>query len=86
MNIIFCKPELTMTELKAATAFFQECAELLNLYVANVQYISTGVQMNQLLAQEASKNDILVCFTSEKGKYDDTLLKLIMKVIRGLSR
>ena len=24
MNVIFCKPELTMTEAKAATTFFQE--------------------------------------------------------------
>lgn len=79
MNVIFCKPELTMTELEAATTFFQECSEILGSYVPNVQYISTSFQMNQLLAQEASKNDIFVFFTSEKGEYTDTVLKLIRK-------
>lgn len=79
MNVIFCKPELTMTELKASTEFFMECSEILSLYVANVQYISTSFQINQLLTQEASKNDILVFFTSEKGKYTGQILKLIRK-------
>lgn len=79
MNVIFCKPELTMTELEAATTFFQECSEILGSYVPSVQYISTSFQMNQLLAQEASKNDIFVFFTSEKGEYADTVLKLIRK-------
>lgn len=79
MNVIFCKPELTMTELKAATEFYKECSEILSSYVANVQYIATSFQINQLLAQEANKNDILVFFTSEKGEYADTILKLIRK-------
>ena len=86
MNVIFCKPELTMTELKVATVFLQECSELLSSYVPNVQYISTVFQMNQLLAQEASKNDILVFFTSEKGEYTDTILKLIRKYNDAQSR
>ena len=86
MNVIFCKPELTMTELKVATVFLQECPELLSSYVPNVQYISTVFQMNQLLAQEASKNDIFVFFTSEKGEYTDTILKLIRKYNDAQSR
>lgn len=86
MNVIFCKPELTMTELKVATVFLQECSELLSSYVPNVQYISTVFQMNQLLAQEASKNDIFVFFTSEKGEYTDTILKLIRKYNDAQSR
>jgi len=86
MNVIFCKPELTMTELKVATVFLQECSELLSSYVPNVQYISTVFQMNQLLAQEASKNDIFVFFTSEKGEYTDTILKLISKYNDAQSR
>ena len=86
MNVIFCKPELTMTELEAATTFLGECSEILGSYVPNVQYISTSFQMNQLLAQEASKNDIFVFFTSEKGEYTDTVLKLIRKYNDAQSR
>lgn len=86
MNVIFCKPDLTMTELKAATEFFRECTEILSSYVANVQYISTTFQINQLLSQEASKNDIFVFFTSEKGEYTDTMLKLISKYNDAQSR
>ena len=86
MNVIFCKPELTMTELKAATVFYQECKELLSLYVPNVQHVSSLFQMNQLLAQEANKNDIFVFFTSEKGEYTDIILKLIRKYNDAQSR
>lgn len=86
MNVIFCKPELTMTELEAATEFYIECSALLNSYVANVHYISTSFQINQLLSQEADKNDILVFFTSEKGVYDKTILKLITKYNDAQSR
>lgn len=86
MNVIFCKPELTMTELKAATVFWGECKELLSSYVPNVQFISTVFQMNQLLAQESSENDIFVFFTSEKGEYTNTVLKLIRKYNDAQSR
>ena len=86
MNVIFCKPELTMTEVEAATEFYTECTALLNSYVANVHYISTSFQINQLLFQEADKNDILVFFTSEKGVYDKSILKLITKYNDAQSR
>lgn len=79
MNVIFCKPELTMTEISVATEFYKECAEILRLYIANVKYISSVFQINQLLTQEIDENDILVFFTSEKGKYTDGILKLIRK-------
>ena len=86
MNVIFCKPELTMTEVEAATEFYTECTALLNSYVANVHYISTSFQINQLLFQETDKNDILVFFTSEKGVYDKSILKLITKYNDAQSR
>lgn len=86
MNIIFCKPELTMLELKAATVFFEECWDLLSSYIPNVQYISTSFQMNQLFAQEANRNDIFIFFTSDKGEYTDTILKLIRKYNDAQSR
>ena len=79
MKVIFCAPELTMTELDKANAFFEECRRILDKYVANRQYVSTSFQMNQLLAEEADKNDILVFFTSEKGEYNESILKLIRK-------
>lgn len=86
MNVIFCNPELTMTELKDATEFYLECYEILNAYVANVQYISTSFQIKQLLAQEVDKNDILVFFTSEKGEYSDEICRLIRKYNDAQSR
>ena len=79
MKVIFCAPELTMTELDKANAFFEECRRILDKYVANRQYVSTSFQINQLLAEEADKNDILVFFTSEKGEYNESILKLIRK-------
>lgn len=86
MNVIFCKPELTMTELKAATEFYKVCSEILSSYITNIQYISTSFQINQLLVQEVNRNDILVFFTSEKGKYTDVILKLIKKYNDAQSR
>lgn len=86
MNVIFCKPELTMTEAKAATTFFQECSEILSSYLPNVWYISTSFQINQLLAQEANRNDIFVFFTSENGEYTDKILSLIRKYNDAQSR
>lgn len=79
MKVIFCRPELTMMEVKAATEFFYESRTILDLYVANVQYISTLFQINQLLTENAEQNDIFIFFTSENGKYDDRILKLIRK-------
>ena len=79
MNVIFCKPELTMTERKVAIDFYKECSAILSLYVANIKYISTPFQISQLLTQEVDKNDIFVFFTSEKGEYTDAMLKLIRK-------
>lgn len=86
MNIIFCKPELTMTELEDAKIFYRECSEILGSYVPNIQYISTLFQINHLLAQEANKNDIFVFFTSEKGEYSDVIRKLIKKYNDAQSR
>ena len=86
MNVIFCKPELTMIELKVATEFYIGCSEILNLYTTNVLYISTEIQINQLLSNAVSKDDILVFFTSEKGVYSDAILKLIRKYNDANSR
>ena len=79
MRVIFCKPELTMAELGEATVFFNESSAILDEYVANVHYIRNSIHINQLLAEEANKNDILVFFTSEIGKYNDVMLRLLRK-------
>ena len=79
MRVIFCKPELTMTELSEATIFFNESSAILDEYVANVHYIRNSIHINQLLAEEVNKNDILVFFTSEIGKYDERMLRLLRK-------
>lgn len=86
MNVIFCKPELTMIELNEAKEFFQACRDILDSYGVNVHYISTMFQIKQLLTQEVSKDDIFVFFNSEKGKYTDTILKLIKKYNNVQSR
>jgi hypothetical protein len=33
INVIFCKLELTKTELKAPAKFYKECLEILSVYV-----------------------------------------------------
>lgn len=86
MNVIFCEPKLTMTELKIAIEFFQACKGILDSYAVNVQYISTLFQVNQLLIHEVSKDDVFVFFTSEKGEYENTILKLIEKYNNTQSR
>lgn len=60
MKVIFCAPQLSMEELESATDFFNECKKLLDTYVANVQYVLTSFQINQLMSEEADSNDILV--------------------------
>lgn len=86
MKVIFCKPELTMTDLREATEFCIECSNILNTYAANVYYISTSFQINQLLTQEADKNDVFVFFTNEKGVYTESIIKLITKYNNAQSR
>lgn len=79
MNVIFCEPELTMTDVTAAEEFYKECVEILQMYVANVKYIKTIYQINQLLSQNIDINDIFVFFTSEKGEYEDEMSRLIKR-------
>lgn len=86
MDVIFCRPELTMENTTEASVFFRECSEILSIYVVNIKYVSTEVQIKQLLSQEADKDDILVFFSSEKGKYTDTMLRLIRKYSHIQSR
>ncbi len=79
MEIIFCAPELTIPDVKMAEDFYQECKALLDIYIVNMRYISSVYQLNQMIAGEGNKDDILVFFTSENGEYSDPILKLLRK-------
>lgn len=79
MKVIFCKPELTRKDLKDATVFFNECQNILNRYVANIQYMITTKQIKQLSAEAVDEKDLLVFFNSEDGKYDDVMLRFFKK-------
>lgn len=86
MKIIFSRPELTMQKIEEATDFYDECTSILNMYFSNVYYISTVIQVKQLLAGKAEKDDILIFFTSEKGVYSDQILSLLKKYNNVQSR
>jgi len=86
VKIIFSRPELTMQKIEEATDFYDECTSILNMYVSNVYYISTVIQVKQLLAGKAEKDDILIFFTSEKGVYSDQILSLLKKYNNVQSR
>lgn len=86
MKLIFCNPGLTMSRTESADIFFNECSTILNTYVADKLYIFSSIQINQLMAGDADKNDILVFFTSENGVYSDKILKLIRKYHDAQSR
>lgn len=79
MNVIFCTPRLTMKRLDRATEFYKECKENLDLYIFNVNYISTENQVHQILTKEADKDDIFIFFCSEEGEYSDLIMSLIRK-------
>jgi hypothetical protein len=86
MNIIFCNPELTMTNLTDAKEFYEECMKLLKEYVFDVKEISSPNHVNQLLSQDVDKNDIFLFFTSEIGQYKASIQKLIQKYNDAQSR
>jgi len=75
-----------MQKIEEATDFYDECTSILNMYVSNVYYISTVIQVKQLLAGKAEKDDILIFFTSEKGVYSDQILSLLKKYNNVQSR
>lgn len=79
MKVIFCEPKLTMEKVENAEKFFDECKNILDLYVANRQYVFSIFQINQLMSGEVDANDILIFFTSEKGEYEEVVLRLIRK-------
>ncbi len=79
MRIIFCEPNLTMKTIDNANAFLEACREILDIYIANKSYITSTVQVDQLLADNADADDIFVFFNAEDGKYEDKFLRLLKK-------
>lgn len=86
MKVIFCEPKLTMDKTDYADVFFKSCKEILDAYITNKIYISSFFQVNQLIAESAEPDDIFIFFNSEKGKYDDSFLRLIKKFNNVQSR
>lgn len=86
MRIIFCEPRLTMKKLDDAILFFKACRKILDTYIINTLYVSTIFQMDQLLADSASRDDIFVFFNAENGKYEDKFLRLLKKYNNVQSR
>lgn len=79
MRVIFCKPEITMRMNSNATAFFDSCCRILDIYVTNKMYIASDFQVDQLLSDNAEATDIFIFFNSVDGKYQDKFLKLVKK-------
>lgn len=79
MEIVFCAPEFTIPNVELAMDFYKECKALLDTYIVNMRYISSIYQLNQMIAGEGNKDDILIFFTSENGEYSELVLKLLRK-------
>lgn len=86
MNVIFCRPELTLTDIEDAEIFFRECSTILDQYIYNLRYIGSQALMQQVMLESASNDDILIFFTAENGVYDEQIIKLIRKYNDAQSR
>lgn len=79
MNVIFCRPELTMQDSGDAILFFDECNAIIEKYIYNFRIIASYEIIRQIMLENADKDDILIFFTSENGVYDKQLLRLLEK-------
>lgn len=86
MKVIFCRPELTMTDTRDAGLFFDACCEILDNYIFNLRYIGTSALIRQVMLEDADKDDILIFFTAENGVYDKLVLKLFGRYNDARSR
>ena len=86
MSVLFCMPQITMLDTAEADEFIKYCRDIFDIYSTEISYIYTKYQVNQLLSKEADKNDIFVFFNSEKGKYDNQILRLIEKFFEAQCR
>mgnify|MGYP002509720595 CR=1 FL=1 len=83
MKIIFCSPKLTMKRIDKANLFFESCQEILDTYITNKFYITTDFQIDQLLAEDADKNDIFVFFNPEDRKIHEVKFRRLLNQYSG---
>lgn len=65
MNVIFCRPELTMEDVGDAILFFNECHAILDKYIYNLRTIGSYELIRQIMLENADKDDIFIFFTSK---------------------
>ena len=74
MNVIFCRPEITMEDVGDAICFFNECHTILDKYIYNLRTIGSYELIRQIMLENADKDDIFIFFTSENGVYDKQIM------------
>lgn len=81
MKVIFCSPECTMAQPKAARVFFDVCRGLWDDCMIEVQrvYIKSEAQMAKLRIAGADADDIFIFFNAENGTYREEFIKLLKK-------
>lgn len=79
MNVIYCRPEITLIDIEDAVLFFNECSAILDQYIYNLRYIGSKALIQQAMLENVSSDDILIFFTAENGAYDEQFIKLISK-------
>ena len=86
MNVVFCRPELTMTNKKNANIFFDECKLLIENFGIRTICIQSTFQIDMMLGNEIHKDDIFIFFNSETGVYDEKFERLMRKYVAAQSR
>lgn len=79
MNVIFCRPELTMQVSGDVKLFFNECNAIFEKYIYNFRIIGSYEIIRQVMLEDVDQDDILIFFTSEDGVYDKRMLRLLEK-------
>lgn len=86
MNVIFCRPELTLTAVEDAVLFFDECNTIFEKYIFSLRVIKSEAIIRQVMLEGAGSDDILIFFTAENGVYNEQFIKLISKYNDAQSR
>lgn len=75
MNVIFCRPELTMEDVGDAICFFNECHTILDKYIYNLRTIGSYELIRQIMLENADKDDIFYIFHIRKWSIRQTDIK-----------
>ena len=60
MNVIFCRPELTLTAVEDAVLFFDECNTIFEKYIFSLRVIKSEAIIRQVMLEGAGSDDILI--------------------------